>query len=37
MANPTNLDTIMNREKWQVLIMELVEESDSMSNEQPPH
>ena len=37
MANPTNLDTVMDREKRQVLIMELVEESNSMSNEQPPH
>ena len=37
MANPANLDTVMDREKRQVLIMELVEESNSVSNEQPPH
>ena len=37
MANPANLDTVMDREKRQVLIMELVEESNAVSNEQPPH
>lgn len=37
MANPTNLDIVMDREKWRVLITKLVEESSSMSNEKPPH
>ena len=37
MANLANLETVTDREKRQVLITELVEESNSMSNEQPPH
>ncbi|XP_065620728.1 uncharacterized protein LOC136063773 [Quercus suber] len=36
-ANLAKLETVTNREKWQVLITELVEGSNSMSNEQPPH